>query len=724
MSIKKRDRALQHRVRERQDKTGESYQAAWRSLTGGEPVDDTSGPSESSSYRIPLPLSTEGLILPRQYAQITAHPQVPTFWPDRLLIKNAESWDIQELTIKGKDTETKHSLIELGHQDTAVFSFAAWHPLAPHEVLCGDAIVLVAKYRGNNQKGERFEAALFGWEDRPPTKMKQPGPASSSRRISESALSPHARPTQTIKLPWTIASPSLFVDRVLIADAEDWIVNDIQVRGASIFVQSGDVPAVMFSEVMDVVLGLLKKGDLVYVLATYIGLKTSAQLAIELSGAETAPSTTQALSYFLPMSTTASPPVLPEQSAQITARPQVAFFQPERIVIADSANWVVNDVKIGNGSRFAQAGDIPALTFDCRTIGSHVMFGRVQTAQDFIIYATRIPDANESAPFFCGVQGSIVEDYDALVRSTHVRSADVPKREASDYPRLVLPLTPSEENAHRVGDPIHRIPPNQKTRITMRPIHGAFALESLSVSNAGTDKGSADWIVNEIKIDGHPQQVPKDMPGTLFSSGSRARVSFAGLDVIERDRELTLTVTYVGSNSDGCPFYGAATGKRPAQNPTVIPIAVSNPLKPTSKVTIRVSAASAPFQIEHFIIEDENTAGGSADWIVNDLRLGVRSQFAQSGDIPGDLFATSMIGTFVKFDPWPTDATLEIDVTYIGLNEEGAIFTARLEGTVLRDDDTTAPPDMRVFVEEVGCAGTVVNATCDFRPPATSFSVP
>src|SRR5665811_300484 len=33
---KKRDRALQRRVRERQAKTGESYQAAWRQLTGSD----------------------------------------------------------------------------------------------------------------------------------------------------------------------------------------------------------------------------------------------------------------------------------------------------------------------------------------------------------------------------------------------------------------------------------------------------------------------------------------------------------------------------------------------------------------------------------------------------------------------------------------------------------------------------------------------------------------
>ena len=41
---KKRDRALQRRVRERQAKTGESYQAAWRQLTDGDPPANEADP--------------------------------------------------------------------------------------------------------------------------------------------------------------------------------------------------------------------------------------------------------------------------------------------------------------------------------------------------------------------------------------------------------------------------------------------------------------------------------------------------------------------------------------------------------------------------------------------------------------------------------------------------------------------------------------------------------
>jgi hypothetical protein len=132
-----------------------------------------------------------------------------------------------------------------------------------------------------------------------------------------------------------------------------------------------------------------------------------------------------------------------------------------------------------------------------------------------------------------------------------------------------------------------------------------------------------------------------------------------------------------------------------------------------------------PFRVERFIIEDGNTEGGSADWIVNDLRIANRSLFVHPGDVPGDLFATNAIGTFVKFDSWPADATIEIVVTYIGLREDGALFRARLEGTVVRDDYDVAPPDLSVLVETSGQgAGAVVIATCNFRPPATSMSIP
>ena len=420
---KKRDRALQRLVRERQDKTGESYQAAWRRLkgdaTGDEMADKASSFLKHRHQRILLPLSTEVSILPGQSAQITVRSQVASFWPDRFLIKNTESWTIHKLTVENRILQRvegaprlKYALIEVADQSAALFSQDTWQTLPAREVLCGDEVVLEVSYRGSNTEGECFEAALFGWEDHLPAKVtRAPSATQDSRRISERATSPEARSGQPIKLPFDIVAPTLFVDRVSIANAKDWIINDIRTCGKSIFVQAGDVPAVMFSEDVRVILEPLKKGDLVYILATYIGGESSARLLVELSGTATAPLDPRPLSYFLPMSS--SWHLLPMQSWPITARPQVPGFLPERIVIADSVHWTVNDIKVGNASRFAQAGDVPALAFDSRTVGSRIAFGPVQLGQDFIIVATRVPGCDEGAFFVCGVQGRLVEELEA-----------------------------------------------------------------------------------------------------------------------------------------------------------------------------------------------------------------------------------------------------------------------------------------------------------------------
>jgi hypothetical protein len=121
------------------------------------------------------------------------------------------------------------------------------------------------------------------------------------------------------------------------------------------------------------------------------------------------------------------------------------------------------------------------------------------------------------------------------------------------------------------------------------------------------------------------------------------------------------------------------------------------------------------------VIENGNTAGGAADWIVNDIKIASRSQFVQSGDIPGDMFSTVAIDSFIKkIEPCQPGDMFEIDVTYVGLNERGANFTAHLEGTVLRDDYSVAPPDLHVLVETIGQGdGIPVVATCNWRAPAT-----
>jgi hypothetical protein len=107
----------------------------------------------------------------------------------------------------------------------------------------------------------------------------------------------------------------------------------------------------------------------------------------------------------LPMSSGSN--ILPNTSVQVTARPQNVAFRPERIVIGgEPANWIINDVKVGNRSQFSQSGDVPGELFAATTIDSFVSFETVQTAMDFVILTTFVGTSESGSPFICGVLGT------------------------------------------------------------------------------------------------------------------------------------------------------------------------------------------------------------------------------------------------------------------------------------------------------------------------------
>lgn len=317
-------------------------------------------------------------------------------------------------------------------------------------------------------------------------------------------------------------------------------------------------------------------------------------------------------------------------------------------------------------------------------------------------------------------------------------------------PRITEPDQPIEAPgptlASRSMLPLHhpRVPPHQPTRVTGRPKNGAIEIDRVVISSAGTAGGAADWIVNDIEVDGRSQLAVKDLSGALFGPRGVAAnwkastgLSIHGFDTVEYDGELAIVVTYVGSNPEGIPFFGSAIGVEPPQRPTVIPIsssvelhpasvAIEQPLMLTKTTTIVARVPNIPFKMIRLEVDDDGTAGGAADWIVNDLRVNGRTQFRQPGAIPGDMFSTRAIDSFITYETCDAGCTIEIDVSYIGLNEQGARFVARLEGTVVRDDYSVAPPDLHVVVETIGHGpGKVVIARCNWRspPPPPSSSV-
>jgi hypothetical protein len=113
----------------------------------------------------------------------------------------------------------------------------------------------------------------------------------------------------------------------------------------------------------------------------------------------------------LPMSVDG--PILPGQSAQITARPQRVAFRPERVFISaasdatlGAAAWLVNDIKIGNRSQFSQSGSVPGDMFATVAIDSFVSFETAQTAMDVVMVVTYIGSNSDGVSFYGAIIGT------------------------------------------------------------------------------------------------------------------------------------------------------------------------------------------------------------------------------------------------------------------------------------------------------------------------------
>ena len=113
----------------------------------------------------------------------------------------------------------------------------------------------------------------------------------------------------------------------------------------------------------------------------------------------------------------------------------------------------------------------------------------------------------------------------------------------------------------------------------------------------------------------------------------------------------------------------------------ILPLSTGTPIKPSQTANIKGRVQTIyGFWPDQVTISNAGTTGGSADWIVNDIKIAGRSQFIQSGDVPGDLFATNAINSFVRFSAVGGGVDVELIVTYIGKNEEGCPFFGAMTG--------------------------------------------
>lgn len=150
------------------------------------------------------------------------------------------------------------------------------------------------------------------------------------------------------------------------------------------------------------------------------------------------------------------------------------------------------------------------------------------------------------------------------------------------------------------------------------------------------------------------------VPGGLYGRGSDA-------PAIPLRREY-LPVTSEGSLCEKCQagMIASNSGTR------VVPIKI----KPGQRARIVARPQVTAFRPEQIEIEN------AEHWLVHDIKVGNRSQFSQSGDIPGEMFAPGVQGGAVSLETVQTAMDLVFEVTYTGPELDGEQFRARVTGAV------------------------------------------
>jgi len=212
----------------------------------------------------------------------------------------------------------------------------------------------------------------------------------------------------------------------------------------------------------------------------------------------------------------------------------------------------------------------------------------------------------------------------------------------------------------------------------------------------------------------HVERVPRDSADQHASAAILADIDLALFDadaagdeeavarlLADRDRVLASVVEraweptreYVVEKivvDDVVAFDAKAPPPPPAGPREQLPIQAAMPCLPGQTIEIVARPLRAAFRPDRFLIGAAGTPGGAGDWVVEDLRIGNRSQLVQVGGIRGDMFATNAIDGFVSFETVQTSMDVTIHARYVGPNEGGCVFHAALIGTVVDMTDGAA----------------------------------
>jgi len=204
-----------------------------------------------------------------------------------------------------------------------------------------------------------------------------------------------------------------------------------------------------------------------------------------------------------------------------------------------------------------------------------------------------------------------------------------------------------------------------------------FYLDRITITDA------ANWVINDIKLNERSLLVNSgDLPGGMLAGAQTARPLRVGL--VTPDDEVSVVATYVGCQ-DWSSLVCSVSGSRTGPDLTVeswsgfLPMSSARNILPCTRdrqqgrLQLDCDKAFYPRQI---IVADADA------WVIHDVSIGPRSQFANCGDLPGAAFSSGAVGNLMALDCVRSAVDFTIEYSYVGTSESGCPFVCGVYGDV------------------------------------------
>ena len=648
---KKRDRALQRRVRERMAKTGESYQAAWQQLADQKaPEDPKQLFARSSTGLFPLDdvlgggLVSGSVVLlagPVGSGRTSLTLQMLKGLGNRCLYVTSEDTPEQAAANAQRVKAVSDQISQLAERDVAKILAYAQEIQAKtiaidtiQKIFCADI------GRGSTQQIVECVNRLVDYAKTNDTAIWLVGHVTSDGTVARPQTIEHS-----VDVVLTIECGAYFEGRARI----------VSCAGKNRFGPSNRAGCFeLTAEGFVLVDGEKVPGEPLMMWTNQQMFDGTIRVLDEKQpSAREAPRNVSRVLF--PFSSAVK--VLPGQSAQVTARPQILSFWPDRLLIKNADRWAIQRLTIGTGkSPWASLiEDGPhrerASMFAFDTW--HPLIKREVSLGEPIGLAVTYIGPND--------QG---ENFEAALFGWEECPPDRPS-DRNDS---------AADQSNRVSEHAESksVRANEMAILPITIVSSALFVDRFTIVDA------KNWIVHDVRTHGKSIFLHNgDVPGEMFS-GSVPVI----LKPLAVNDSVEIAATYVGKNASACLMVELSGPTKPTSTQRAasyfLPVSTDIPISPTQSVQIK-GQSGKDFLPDRVVIAEPDA------WIINDIKIGGRCLTAQSGDVPGQTFSTQAVGCDVTFIQLPAGCTFEIVTTRAEHFKESTGFYGGVQGRLVQE---------------------------------------